>query len=222
MAYDLTRCPQNQDEFRAYFYTLIGCTYGAPATGWEATLSASYPWQGSTMRIPEGVGPGIKQTAGAPFFGLTQQWSGGVPKARVFLPSDQADDNGYYTRCMQYLDDAPSGGGLVWAWYYVAGNAYTPIQGADSGSGGVTPPPTDPQLEQRVETLEAQVAQLSEQLRQVSETALQAGGKVGLRLAEGQVLCVTAGGPTAPHQPVTFESRAEMTGAWEQFELLKP
>ena len=32
MAYDLTRCPQTEEEFQEYFYTLIGQRYGAPAT----------------------------------------------------------------------------------------------------------------------------------------------------------------------------------------------
>ena len=97
MAYDLSRCPQTEEEFQEYFYTLIQRTYGAPADGWEAVMTAS--------QIPPGVGPGIQADASWPFFGLTQQYSGG-PKGRIFLPAAIPDENGYYTRCIQYLDDA--------------------------------------------------------------------------------------------------------------------
>ena len=194
---DMTRCPQTEDEFAAYFYALIGRTPGGPANDYEAVLSALYPWNGQLLMIPPGVGPGIKQYPGAPFFGLTQQYSG-TPKARVFLPADTPDDLGYYTRCMQYVDDAAhtlsaskkqptaQSTGLVWAWY-LAGpdNAYAPIQGPDAGSG-TTPPAGDYQdqidaLNDRLEaleasnaTLEASNATLEERLT-VVETAL-AGG----------------------------------------------
>ena len=91
MAYpDMTRCPQTEAEFCDYFYTLIGGAGSAPTpSDWSAVLSASYPWNGQSLRIPEGVGPGIRQQAGAPFFGLTQQYSNG-PKGRLFLPTAQA------------------------------------------------------------------------------------------------------------------------------------
>src|SRR6188768_1823660 len=106
MAYaDMTRCPQTAEEFRDYFYALIGRAMGGPANDYEAVLSALYPWNGQMLMIPPGVGPGIKQYPGAPFFGLTQQFSGG-PKARVFLPTNTPDELGYYTRCEQYVDDA--------------------------------------------------------------------------------------------------------------------
>jgi len=147
MAYDLTRCPQSEEEFEQYFYTLIGRTYGAPADGWEAVMEAAYEWQGHMLNIPPGVGPGVRQPPDAPFFGLTQQYSGG-PKGRIFLPSDTPDELGYYTRCLQYLDDAvgtyekskkqvtPTSTGLVWSWYWVAGHEYAPVTDADS----TTPP----------------------------------------------------------------------------------
>lgn len=174
MAYDLTRCPQTEEEFQEYFYTLIGRTYGDDADGWEAVMTQSYPWQGHMLNIPPGVGPGISQPPDAPFFGLTQQFSGG-PKGRIFLPSDFADENGYYTRCIQYLDDAvgtyslatakgspdyplpgdfdftAKSGVLVWSWYWVAGHEYAPVTDADS-----TLP--DDSLEARVTALEAVTA----------------------------------------------------------------
>jgi len=148
MAYDLTRCPQTEEEFQEYFYTLIGRTYGDPATDWEAVMERAYPWQGHQLVIPPGVGPGERQYPDAPFWGLTQQYSSG-PKGRIFLPTDVPDDLGYYTRCLQYLDDAaltystskktvtPQSSGLVWSWYWVAGHEYAPVTSAD----GEAPPP---------------------------------------------------------------------------------
>jgi hypothetical protein len=146
MAYDdMTRCPQTEEEFQEYFYTLIGRTYGAPADGWEAVMEAAYPWQGHMLVIPPGVGPGERQYPDAPFFGLTQQYSGG-PKGRIFLPTDTPDELDYYTRCLQYLDDAAGtyaaakkqvsakSTGLVWSWYWVAGHEYAPVSSADAGT----------------------------------------------------------------------------------------
>lgn len=162
MAYDVTRCPQTEEEFEAYFYTLIGRVYGEPATNWEAVMEAAYPWQGHQLNIPPGVGPGIMQPPDAPFFGLTQQYSGG-PKGRIFLPSNTADENGYFTRCLQYLDDAvgtystskkqvtASSSGLIWSWYWVAGHEYVPVTEADG-------PAPDDSLEARVTALEAVTA----------------------------------------------------------------
>jgi len=150
MAYDLTRCPQSEEEFHEYFYALIGRDYMAPADGWEAVMEASYDWQGHQLNIPPGVGPGIRHPPDAPFFGLTQQYSGG-PKGRIFLPTEIPDELGYYTRCMQYLDDAvgtyekskkqvtSTSSGLIWSWYWIAGAEYSPVSDADAG----TPPDSD-------------------------------------------------------------------------------
>jgi hypothetical protein len=122
--------------------------------------------------IPPGVGPGILQPPDAPFFGLTQQYSGG-PKGRIFLPTDVPDDLGYYTRCLQYLDDAvgtyeksktpvsASSTGLVWSWYWVAGQEYAPVTGAD---GGGTVPPDTSALEARVTALEEVSAAMGEEM----------------------------------------------------------
>jgi hypothetical protein len=168
MAYDdMTRCPQSEEEFQEYFFTLIGRTYGAPADGWEAVMEAAYPWNGHRLVIPPGVGPGERQYPDAPFFGLTQQYSGG-PKGRIFLPTDTPDDLGYYTRCLQYLDDAAgtyakskksvdaTSAGLVWSWYWVAGYTYVPVTGADS------PAPPDSSTDARITALEAEVVALKE------------------------------------------------------------
>jgi len=191
MAYDLTRCPQSEEEFHEYFYALIGRDYMAPADGWEAVMEAAYPWQGHQLNIPPGVGPGVRQPPDAPFFGLTQQYSGG-PKGRIFLPTDSPDELGYYTRCMQYLDDAvgtyekskkqvsAQSTGLIWSWYWVAGAEYAPVTDAD----GTAPPEMDtcPNTT-RVEALEVVVDTLVgevELLRELLEGGLHAHGPINL------------------------------------------
>ena len=136
MPYDMNRCPQSEDEFREYFFTLIQRSIGTDANDWNAVVRKS--------NIPAGYGPGIRADATFPLFGLTQQWSNG-PKARIFLPSDTADDNGYFTRCIQYISDKPGGSQgseFVWDWFYVAGHAYVPVQGAEAPP--VVPPGTTP------------------------------------------------------------------------------
>jgi len=180
MAYDLNRCPQTEEEFHEYFYTLIGRDYMAPADGWEAVMEASYDWQGHMLNIPPGVGPGIRQPPDAPFFGLTQQYSGG-PKGRIFLPTDVPDELGYYTRCLQYLDDAvgtyekskkqvgAQSTGLIWSWYWVAGAEYSPVTDADS-----TAPPDSSELAARVAALEEAYAAMADDLLEM-QTIL-AGG----------------------------------------------
>jgi hypothetical protein len=186
MAYDdMTRCPQTEEEFHDYFYALIGRTYMAPADDWEAVMEKAYPWQGHQLVIPPGVGPGERQYPDAPFWGLTQQYSGG-PKGRIFLPTDVPDELGYYTRCMQYLDDAvgtyekskkqvsAQSSGLIWSWYWVAGHEYAPVTSAD----GEAPPETNicPNT-QRIETLEDVVWDLVDML---TITGLHAHGPVDL------------------------------------------
>jgi hypothetical protein len=168
MAYpDMNRCPQTVEEFQDYFYTLIGQTYGDPAINWEQVMLRAYPWKGQMLTIPRGVGPGIQQQPGAPFFGLTQNLdSSGHPQARCWLPASEPDGNNYYTHCRQYLDNAPSGSGLVWSFYYFTGNDYTPLEpaGGNIEPGPEPPEPTKPtdleMLQQRVADLEIKMAEL--------------------------------------------------------------
>jgi len=180
MAYDMDRCPQTEEEFHEYFYALIGRDYMAPADGWEAVMEQAYPWHGHMLVIPPGVGPGERQYPDAPFFGLTQQYSGG-PKGRIFLPTDTPDELGYYTRCLQYLDDAvgtyekskkqvsATSSGLVWSWYWIAGAEYSPVTDADS-----TAPPDSSELAARVAALEEAYAAMADDLLEM-QTIL-AGG----------------------------------------------
>jgi hypothetical protein len=241
---DMSRCPQTEAEFSAYFYTLIGRRLGTDAWDWSTVLSAAYPWNGQSLRIPEGVGPGVRQPPDAPFFGLTQQWSNG-PKARLFLPTNQPDDLGYYTRCMQYLDSAhgrraaaaetevvaqalraeefpatakgAKSSGLVWAWYWIAGYDYAPVQGA--GGGGVTPPVppsaggglTEDQVNEMIEDALVPVYKALEQ-------ALKMGDKVALRLDSGLFAGAVSGGPGADGQPVEWVAKSA-AHAWEMVKL---
>ena len=85
----------------------------------------------SQAGIPPGFGPGVQANASSPLFGLTQQWSNG-PKARIFLPSATADENGYFTRCIRSFSDAPGGThgvDFLWSWDWVAGHAVPALCG---------------------------------------------------------------------------------------------
>lgn len=132
---ELTAAPATEEAMRDYFFGLIGRTLGAPAPDWEAVLSQAYDWQGQAMVIPTGPPPGVQATAASPFFGLSQQWSGGRPKARIYLPTAAPDALGYYTRNIQYIEDAP-GGGFRWSWKHIDGGAYVPVTGGGSSSPG--------------------------------------------------------------------------------------
>lgn len=227
MAYDLSRCPQTTDEFRDYFSTLTGTTLGTNANDYEAVLSRSYPWQGQSLMIPPGVGPGISQPPDAPFFGLTQQYSGG-PKGRVFLPSNQPDELGYLTTCWQYLDDAAGtysakkdpktqfnakSGGLIWAWYHVAGNAYSPVQPAD----GTAPPASGGGL------TEAQVQAMidTQCVKYGDRIALRTAGDSGAGVPKS-LLSVEEGGPRVNGDPVQLTGRTSTSpGPWETLEVLE-
>jgi hypothetical protein len=220
--YDMAKCPQTEQEFCEYFYALIGKSLGQPANDFEQVLSRAYPWNGQSLMIPPGVGPGIRQQPGAPFYGLTQQFSG-QPKARVFLPSNTPDDLGYYTRCMQYVDDAvgtfkrtkrqptAQDANLVWAWY-LAGpdNAYAPLQPAEGG-GTVPPTTTGISKEECQEMINASLATF---------TGIAFGNKVALRMNSGKLLSIVGGGPTEDDKPVELISRPDIH-AWESLTIEK-
>ena len=211
--YDMNRCPQTVDEFRDYFYALIGRSMGAPADDFEAVLTRLYSWYGQSLMIPPGVGPGIVQSPDAPFYGLTQQFSG-VPKARVFLPTVTPDELGYYTRCMQYVDDDPHGsGGLVWAWY-LAGpdNAYAPVHGPDEGGDSGHAPSGGGVTEDRVRELIAEAMQDAVQYGQ--RVALRSCGDSGAGTPPS--LLSVDGGGVPNGRPLTFQGRSgDTAGPWE-------
>jgi hypothetical protein len=189
------------DDYQALFFSLIQRAPGQPADDWEAVLAAS--------TIPAGLGPGEVPDAAMPHHGMTQQIrSSGDPAGRVFLPTATPDDLGYYAHPISPLRDGPTAGSLVWEWRDLGG----PPVVTPEGSTGDPGTPGGGSVEQRLATLEAQVAQLQ-------ATAVLRGAHIGLRMAEGQVLCAANGGPTKPNQVVRFESRAEVSGAWEEFEV---
>jgi hypothetical protein len=239
MAYDLTRCPQTEAEFDEYFYTLTQRRKGTSAHDWKFVMTNS--------NIPPGFGPGVQADASYPLFGLTQQFSNG-PKGRIFLPADTPDENGYYTRCIQYLDDAngsrakaasrknavhslleedfdkaAKSGELVWAWYWVAGHEYAPVQGADSEgegggdggtiivAGGMKPEEVQAMIDA---SLSAALTPINEQLAK----ALKIGSRVALRINSGKFAGVQGGGASEDDQPIQFITRPA-AHAWETVTL---
>jgi hypothetical protein len=163
----------------------------------------------------------VKQPPDAPFYGLTQQFSG-VPKCRVFLPTDVPDENGYYTRCMQYIDDAP-GGGFIWSWYWVAGHEYAPVLPADGGENGGTPTPppsglTEAQVQAMIDTSIA--AALTNVVHYDEKIALVSSGDESAGVP-ASLLCAEAGGPADEGDEFLLTSRngAGDPGPWESWTL---
>ena len=97
VAYDINRCPQTEAEAQDYIYTIYQRTIGQPANDWAAVMQNS--------NLPRNVyTPGLKADGTWPMFGFTMMWSSG-PRGRIFLPTLQADENGYYTRQIQVIDE---------------------------------------------------------------------------------------------------------------------
>ena len=211
MPFDMSRCPQTEQEAMTWFFQGIGQAVGTPATNWEAIMT--------NCGLPPGYGPGIKPNASMPYFAFTQQFSGG-PKGRIFLPSNTPDENNYYTRCIQYLDDAAQtyskrrnpkeqfsgkSTGLVWAWYHVAGNQYDPVQTADGagqnpGAGGMT---------------EEQVIAL------IQQHAVTFGSKIALRTNSGLLAGIKGGGPTSVDAPINWIGKEGDPHSWESLKVEK-
>jgi hypothetical protein len=223
MAFDMTRCPQAEDEARTWFFNGIGRQLGAPATDWENVMT--------NCGLPPGYGPGVIPNASMPYFAFTQQFSGG-PKGRIFLPTAIPDELGYYTRCIQYLDDAQQtyskrknpkellagkSTGLVWAWYWVAGNEYAPVQGASPIGGPGNPPPVMGLLAEQVQlmidnSIAAAIAGM---------TGVKFGDKIALRTNSGLLSGIKGGGPTEPDAAIEWIGKTGDPHAWESFELVK-
>jgi len=207
---------------------------GSSASDWEQVMT--------NCGLPPGYGPGVVPNALMPFFAFTQQFSGG-PKGRIFLPTDRPDELGYYTRCIQYLDDAAGtyskavsdaarakkpvpeidfqkaakSGGLVWAWYWVAGNEYVPVQD-ESGSGGGELPP---QGGLSAEEVQAMIDASLNPIYAMMEGALKIGDKIALKTNSGMLAGIEGGGPTVVDQPVKLIGKPEPPHAWESFEIVK-
>jgi hypothetical protein len=214
MSFDMKRCPQTEEEAKAWFYEGIGRYLGAPADDWESVMNA--------CGLPPGYGPNIKPDASMPYFAFTQQYSGG-PKGRIFLPTAKPDELGYYTRCIQYLDDAKATfskaknpkqdfktvkTGLIWAWYWVAGHEYVPVVGAEGG--GTTPvPPSTPGLSK--DEVQAMIDKSMEQ-------AVKLGDHIALRTNSGLIVGTVGGGPSLEGQPIELIGKTDIH-AWETFTL---
>lgn len=223
MAFDMSRCPQTEDEARDWFFKGIGCKIGEDASNWEDVMEK--------CGLPPGYGPGVIPNASMPYFAFTQQYSGG-PKGRIFLPSSMPDELGYYTRCIQYLDDAaktyskaknpkqdfkalPKSTALVWSWYWVAGNEYTPVQGAEGG--GATPPTTTGiSAEECQAMIDASIAAAI-----ASRTGIAYGDKIALRTNSGLLAGIKGGGPTAADAPINWIGKTGDPHAWESLTVEK-
>jgi hypothetical protein len=230
MGFDMTRCPQVEiPEAQDWFYAGIGKMMGQSASGWEAVMEA--------CGLPPGYGPGIVPTALMPYFAFTQQYSGG-PKGRIFLPTSIPDELGYYTRCLQYLDDAAGTrralvrkgnskkvlsedlrtvkSGLVWSWYWVAGHEYDPVQ-TETG-GGTTPIPPSGGL------TEAQVQAMIDDSIQQAVAGFEGivfGSKIALRTNSGLLSGIKGGGPTQNDAPIEWIGKTGPAHAWESFIIEK-
>jgi hypothetical protein len=218
MAFDMSRCPQTEDEARDWFYKGIGCAPGQNASDWEAIMT--------NCGLPPGYGPGIVPNASMPYFAFTQQYSGG-PKGRIFLPSNTPDELGYYTRCIQYLDDAQqtyskrknpkelftAKTGLVWAWYHVAGNQYDPVQGAEGNPPATGGSLTESQVQAMIDTsIQAAIANFA---------GVVYGDKIALRTNSGLLSGIKGGGPTKADAPIEWIGKEGEAHAWESFTLEK-
>jgi hypothetical protein len=97
---------------RAYFFSLINRTEGAPAAhDWQAVLHGS--------GIPAGPTQGVKVPPNAPFYGITQQInSSGQVRGRLFLPTEVPDATGYYIHQVDILSDANA---TFWVWRPLGG-----------------------------------------------------------------------------------------------------
>ncbi len=234
MAFDMSRCPQTEPEAADWFYAGIGRVPGSAAPDWEQVME--------NCGLPPGYGPNVVPNAMMPFFAFTQQYSGG-PKGRIFLPTSKPDDLGYYTRCIQYLDDAAGSyskqlqaaakskskppefdfqkaaksGGLVWSWYWVAGWEYDPVQD-ETGSGGELPPPTSSGL------TEAQVQAMIDDSIAQAIAGFQGviyGDKIALRTNSGLLAGIAGGGPTVENAAIELIGKSGDPHAWESFKLEK-
>lgn len=127
------------DDYKDYFFTLIGRSEGQPATGdWKPVLE-SLPGRGMGVN----PAPGERQPQNAPHHGVTVMIdAGGNARGRIWLPADDftTDGNGnrWFTHEMQVIADGPTPGSMVWAWQDKGGATVRPF------SGGSTPPPVEP------------------------------------------------------------------------------
>jgi len=93
-------------------------------------------------------------------------------------------------------------------------NNWYPITNESSGGGegGGGDPVKDQEQDQRIASLEQQVADL----RGVVENTIKYGERIGLQCANGTVLCAEDGGPREDREPFNLTARKSV-GAWESW-----
>lgn len=195
---------------QTYFFWLIQRAPDQPADDWAQVLTDS--------GIPAGYPPYVIPTDNG-YYGLTQQIrSGGEVAGRIFLPTGVPDELGYYSHPVSPLKDAAQPGHLLWEWRPLGGPPYVPV---DTDGGSIPVPPDN--TEQRLETLEAQVANHEGRittLEQRPTSGIQIGDKIALRTNSGLIAGIKGGGPTVENQPIDFLGKTEIH-AWESFTLEK-
>lgn len=209
MAYDMSRCPQTEAEMQDMVYTLFGRTLGAPANDWYTVMA--------NTNIPHNVyKPGMQADATWPYYGLTQMAGAGGPRGRIFLPAAAPDDGNWYTRQIQVIADGPQTGTFVWAWQWISGNAYAPVQGA---TGGTQPPvvvvPGGGLTEAEVQ------AMIDDSIGQAMAAfvGVKFGDKIALRTNSGLLAGIKGGGPTVADAPIEWIGKTGDAHAWESLTL---
>ena len=133
----------------AYFWHLTGRAPNQPADDYADVLRA--------CGLPAGYPPYSVPHANG-FYGLTQQiGSDGRIAGRIFLPTQVADELGYYSAPVSPLKDAPTPGHLLWEWRPLGGPPYEPWITEPANGGEAPPPPDEGELTARVDDLEARV-----------------------------------------------------------------
>ena len=112
--------------------------------------------------------------------------------------------------------DAKSGG-LVWAYYHVAGHQYDPVQPADGGGGIDTGTPAPPSGGSGGLT-ESQVQAM---IDAAMEQAVKLGDKIALRTNSGLLAGIKGGGPTEVDAPINWIGKTGEPHAWESLTIEK-
>jgi hypothetical protein len=118
---------------RSWFFWKVGTFEGNPAADWQVRLKGLHD---SGMR--KNPQPGERPVYDT-FYGVTIMIdAGGNPRGRIWLPTQEPEANGYFTREVQVIADGPTPGSLIWHWSELGGNAYSPLQ--PPGTIPVDPP----------------------------------------------------------------------------------
>lgn len=158
---------------RGWFFQLISVYEGDPANDWQKRLKALY--DKGMRKNPQ---PGERPTYDA-YYGVTIMIDGGGnPRGRIWLPTQEPEANGYFTREVQVIADGPTPGTLIWQWHELGGAPYVPLEPTgiivDPPVVVDPPPPTPPTGEGFLEALD-----LLRQLREGQKEQAAALTKLG-------------------------------------------